>query len=200
MKSPSRKPDVDWAAAEERLVRDASKHFPKIAKDFVKREPGEKLYGLCFEGDLVYTAVQVVANTEAGLREYAERAQRPNPPFRVGPMFPDWTVEQVMEHWRWDHGGWKYMPLYPGPDFKEINRAFERLAEAIGDHNPEMAMKDDMMTMACRAVVRLERAGVFDVLPRTPKFRVMCLYRERAIDSDEEGERRLRRIRRSFRG
>jgi hypothetical protein len=200
MKSRSSKPAVDWEAAEEKLLADATKHLPKIAKAFAKNSPGAQLYGLCFEGDLVYTAVQAHANTEAGLREYAERAQRPNPPIKPRPSFPDWTVEQVMEHWRWDVGGWKHMPFYSTPEFSDIAAAYQRLADDIGSGEAEIAMKDDLMTMACRAIVRLERAGVFDPIPQTPEFRVLCIYRERAIESDEESARRLKRIRRSFRG
>jgi hypothetical protein len=196
MKKQPHTPDVDWVAAEEKLVADATKQFPKIAKALARDEPGTDIYGLCFEGDLVYTAVQAHANTEAKLREYAEQAQRPMPPFRAGPTFPGRTTEEVMEEWRWDAGGWKYVPLYPGPPLKGIAAAFKRLADAVGYNKAEMAMKDDLMTMACRAVIRLERAGVFDVLPRTPRFRVNCIYRERAIESDEESERRLRRVRR----
>ena len=61
-----------------------------------------------------------------------------------------------------------------------------------------MLMKGDLLDMACRVIVRLERAGVFDALRRTSDFRVICIYREPAMESDEETAQRLSRVRKSL--
>jgi hypothetical protein len=176
--------DVDWAAAEEKLVREATTAFREIAVEY----RDDELYGVCFECDLVYTAVQAHANTNEGLREYAKRFD----------TSPDVSIDEQIELARWDVGGWHYFPIFETPDFADIAEAFRQLVQKVGGHEAEMMMKDDMMEMACRAVVRLERAGVFDSLRRTPEFRVLCIYREPAIEPDEVSTQRLNRVRESL--
>ena len=44
-------PKVDWAAAEELLVREGVARFPEIAA----KHPDEEFYGVFFDCDVVYT-------------------------------------------------------------------------------------------------------------------------------------------------
>ena len=108
------------------------------------------------------------------------------------------TIEQQMEKRRWDFGSWDYFQLLTTPDVAEIAAAFQQLAEKIDGSNAEMLMKGDLLDMACRVIVRLERAGAFDALRRTPDFRVICIYREPTMESDEETAQRLSRVRNSL--
>ena len=185
-----RMPDVDWAAAEELLVRVAAVRFPEIAAQY----PAEEFYGVFFDCDVVYTSVQGHMNTNALLRWTAEASLRSRPKTKAQ-LSPGRSVEEVMEELRWDGGGWKHFGIFDTPSFDQIAAEYHALVAERGGLEAERILKEDFMQMACRAVVRLERSGVFDCLRRTPDFRVLCVYIQETID---DGDRRLKDVRRSF--
>lgn len=176
----SRKLQVDWAAAEEMLVSEARLRFPEIAALY----PNEEFYGVFFDCDVVYTCVQAHLNTNALLHEEALKCQNPNNSYG-SPMYPNLSIEEVIEELRWDAGGWEHFGVFPGPNFEDIAEAYDRLQD-------DSELMEPFMLMACRAVIRMERDGVFEPLRRTPDFRVMCVYVNETI---EEGERRLEHVR-----
>jgi hypothetical protein len=166
------------------LFREGCTRFPQIAT----QHPDEEFYGVFFDCDVVYTGVLAHLNTNALLRQTAmecqSRKRRP-----AGPLYPGLSTEQVMEELRWDGGSWGHFEVFHGPNFKEIAEAYDRLQD-------ESALKENFMRMACRAVVRMERSGVFDCLRRTSNFRVLCVYVRETV---EDGDRRLNRVRRTVR-
>lgn len=183
---------VDWQAAEELLVREGMAQFPEIAA----RHRDQEFYGVFFDCDIVYTCVQAHMNTNAMLREYAQRCKNDDV-IREEPVYSGLSVDQLMEQLRWDAGGWGYFPIFDGPDFDEVAAAREQLCETVGYSEGDLRpLREDFMVMACRAVIRLERSGAFDLFRQTPDFRVLCVYIQ---ESNEEGEERLQRVRESFR-
>src|SRR5262245_43977095 len=181
---------VDWTTVEQSLVQEFTTGFREIAIEY----PDAEFYCLCFECDLVYTGVQAHANTNEDLRKSAKKYLQKSG--KSGAV----TIEQQMEQLRWDVGSWGYFQLLTTPDVAEIAAAFQQLVQKVDGYKAEMLMKGDLLDMACRSIVRLEQAGVFEALRRTPDFRVMCIYREPAIESDEETAQRLSRIRKSMAG
>jgi Domain of unknown function (DUF4303) len=181
----SKKLEVDWFAAEELLLKEASIRFPEIAAKY----PDEEFYGVFFDCDVVNTCVQAHMNTNALLRQYAMECQQSKWSTVLGlghPLYPGLSIDEIMEELRWDGGGWKHFGVFAGPKFEEIADAYDRLQS-------EIALREDFMIMACRAVVRMERSGVFECIRRTQDFRVFCVYVNEPV---EEAERRLKRVRR----
>ncbi len=119
--------NVDWAAAEEMLVREARICFPAIAA----RHPDEEFYGVFFDCDVVNTGVLGHMNTNALLRQYAEECQCPHQAPNAS-LFPGLTTEEVMEVLRWDGGSWKHFGVFAGPEFKEIAAARRGIVRHLG--------------------------------------------------------------------
>jgi len=99
MTRPCRKPAVDWSAAEEILLAEVTVRFPEIAAE----HPDEEFYGVFFDCDVVYTGALAHLNSETRLRKKAEQCQWSG---TGGPIYPELTVEQVMEELRWSGGDW----------------------------------------------------------------------------------------------
>jgi len=184
--------NVDWVAAENLLVREAEEQFPKLAA----AHPDDEFYGVFFDCDVVYTTAQAHMNTNAHLRQYAERCQRGNRGPSGSPMYPGLSIEQVMEELRWDGGGWGQFGIFPGPNFEEVVTEHKRLCAEVGAQKAEQSLKEDFMLMACRAVVRIDSSGVFEQFRRTKDFRVLCVYIHESV---EEGDRRLQQVREATR-
>lgn len=183
--------EVDWQAAEELLVREGLAQFPQIAANY----PHEEFYGVFFDCDIVYTCAQAHMNTNAKLREYAQRC-KDDDLHRDQPIYSRMSVEEVMEESRWDGGGWGYFSIFPGPNFDEVAIAYREMSETIGGSEGELRpLREAFMLMVCRAVIRIEKGGAFNLFRRTPNFRVLCVYIQESV---EEGEDRLQRVRKSF--
>lgn len=183
--------DVDWRAAEELLFSYCLAQFPEIAA----KHPDEEFYGVFFDCDVVYTCAQVHMNTNALLRTHAERCMSEDRQ-RDLPLYAGMTLEEVMEESRWDGGSWGYFPMLAGPEFKDVAAAYQELLKTCeGSEGDLLPLREEFMLMACRAVVRIEKSGVFDLFQKSSDFRVICVYIQENL---EEGEERLRRIRSSF--
>lgn len=183
--------NVDWQAAEESLVREGLTQFPRIAA----RYPDEEFYGVFFDCDIVYTCAQAHMNTNCRLRDYALRCKNDDLT-REMQVFSGITVDELMEASRWDGGGWGYFSIFPGPDFPEVAAARDEIYQTVGRTEGQLRpLRDAFLLVACRAVIRLEHSGVFNLFRRTPDFRVLCVYIQETV---EEGEERLRRVRESF--
>jgi hypothetical protein len=183
--------ELDWEAAEELLVSYGLAQFPQIAA----KHSDEEFYGVFFDCDIVYTCAQAHMNTNAKLREYAQRCKNDDLA-REQPLYSGMSVDELMEQYRWDGGGWGYFSIFPGPHFDQVAAAYKHMFEAgRGSERDLLPLREAFMLMACKAVVRIERSGAFDDFRRTPDFRIVCVYMQESV---EEGEERLQRVRESF--
>jgi hypothetical protein len=183
--------EVDWQAAEELLVRESVARFPEIAAKYAE----EEFYGVFFDCDIVHTCAQAHMNTNVKLREYAQRC-KDDDLTREQPLYLGLSVDELMEQMRWDAGGWGYFSIFAGPDFDEVAAAYKQMRETVGGSEGNLRpLREAFMLMACKAVIRIERAGAFEPFRQTPDFRVLCVYIQESV---EEGEERLHRVRESF--
>src|SRR5262249_43545482 len=141
--------EVDWQAAEDLLVRDGVAQFPQIAA----KHPDEEFYGVFFDCDIVYTCAQAHLNTNAKLREYAQRC-KDDDVAREQPLYSGASVDELMEQFRWDGGGWGYFSIFPGPNLEEVAAAYKQMCETAGGSEGDLRpLREAFMLMACRAVV-----------------------------------------------
>jgi hypothetical protein len=135
-------------------------------------------------------------NTNSLLRQHAERCKEGDLA-RDQPLYSGFTIDELMEECRWDGGSWGYFPMFCGPDFEEVAAAYREIRASVGGSERDLVpLREEFMLMACRAVIRIERSGVFGLFRQTPDFRVLCVYIQETV---EEGELRLQRVRSSYR-
>lgn len=176
---------VDWQAVEDAIFEQGMEEFPQIAAD----NPNRKIYCVFFDCDIVYTCAQAHMNTDEGLREYAESAINSSPD-----LYKDHTVETLMEEFRWDGGGFRMFQVFEGPEFTDLNVAYEQLYEEI-EAEAERELNEPFMEACSRAVTRLDKAGAFHEFQKRCDFRILVVYIQETV---EEGEARMKRIAREM--
>jgi len=135
---------------------------------FAEEHKGETFYGFALDCNAAYCDILFCLNTVDGLRATAVEYLTNN---------PQSSLELEMERLRWSLGDWKYQGF--NLDAPEWGKRYTAALPVAG----ELAIAADInlfLEMACRALVRATRAGIFNKLRLTEDFKVTCM------DHDED--------------
>ena len=162
-------------------------------------------YGFAFDCNADYGEVLLCLNDELSLRAHAEESKsKPASPFlpRFDKMMREkygivpkapyeaWSIEEIMEDFRWNPGDWKFQGFYNCSDDSE----WDDIADAVQDEIQDEEDREPFLEGVCRVLIQLEADHIFDCLNCSPNFRGLV------IDHDESIEKawdRLSRVRKS---
>src|SRR5262249_3751763 len=135
---------------------------------------------------------------EVWAKIHRERSERLGLPLEEEPKK---TPEEEEVSLRWNMGDWKYQ----GFDSDNFSNGWDSFREAVSDacldeeQDEETFMtptQDRFMRTVCRAVIRLESEGAFDVLKRTDDFKTYVADHD---ESQEKSWNRLQEVRKGNR-
>lgn len=170
-------PRTPWHDAEDRLVA----LFAAELARFATAHAQHRFYGFGVECDLENRDIRLCANTPEGLRERALEYTRDG---------TDGDLAEEIRDLRWRPGYWVHHGLEDEPAAQRYAGALPPLCNPLQPAEREAALQ-----CICRALLRLEREGHLDLLPRTLDFELVCTeINEDPFDSDM----RLQRLRRAL--
>ncbi len=176
---------VDWKEIEDALYQ-IGMHYTLA---FAPLHHDERFYAFAFDCNADCCAVSACLNTEESLGKFAREHQQKWPK-----LYGEKTQEQLQKELRWSLGDWEY----------ECSTAFSLAWQPIQDAlrnavpwdvDDEQALpnfRESFIRMACRAMIRLESAGVFNLLNRTEDFKIFVAGHDEIGD---QGWNRLESVR-----
>jgi hypothetical protein len=180
----------DWNSIEETVFTLSQDHL----KEFFKGHQAETFYGFCIDCNSTYGGLCLAMNSLEALSREAEKCCRDHW-FYAGK-----TLQQAEEELRWEIGAWSYFDLTNTETWHRAWQPIYDMISALTSEQPESVYDDGtdieevFMQMACRVLLRLDDAGLFQSIRKSADFRLLCL------DHDEElwiGEARLEHVRHS---
>ena len=201
--------NLDWTELENRLYDLAAADI----KLFAIAHPQEEFYGFAFDCNSDHGNVALCLNTRQFLRTAVDGSYLP-PEIKDGygefkrriektlgmKIYKDESKtlpEEREKELRWELGAWKYQG-FNSDSFDSGWSSFERVVHerCLGEEeNKETFMtptQDRFMRIACRVLIRLELAGVFNTLNRTDDFETFVADHD---ESDDESWHRLNSVR-----
>ena len=168
-------PQFDWTTFEIALAA----LLEEEVRGFATQHPDEQFYAIALDCNAQYGDILICANTPEALDAIAQRFAASE----AGGM------DDARELMRWGVADWKYAGFnLHAPQWQKRYKAILPIGDEL--HQPEDI--EAFLETVCRSLIRVERAGVFESLSRTPDFRIACM------DHDEDmvqGDERLERLR-----
>lgn len=197
---------IDWSKLEDCLYSLCVKEIGK----FAQAHGEDTFYGFALDCNSDYGEVFLCLNTSEDLHQRAihystapespgweaigrKNAERLGIPYKPAPRKP---VEENEERLRWSLGDWKYHGFNSNKWHTEWEPFQEAVSDACMDEEGDSyssPIHKQFMRAACRVLIRLESAGVFEVLRRTDDFKTWVADHD---ESDEDSWERLAAVRR----
>ncbi len=201
--------NIHWTELEDRLYDLGAADIER----FAAAHPTEEFYGFALDCNSAYGNVLLCLNTPKFLRAAISGSHLP-PEVKDGYEKAKRSIEEALGmkvyedesemapekreiELRWSLGDWKYQG-FNSDAFDSGWRSFEGAVHkcCVDEEEDEETFmtptQDHFMRMACRVLIRLESAGVFNTLNRTHDFETFVADHD---EWDEESWRRLNSVR-----
>jgi hypothetical protein len=198
---------IDWVKLEDRLYSLCVEEIER----FAQAHADETFYGFALDCNSDYGEVFLCLNTPEDLHQRAVH-------YSTAPLSPGWeeigrrmaerfgipyeppplkSVEENEDRLRWSLGDWKYHAFNSDQWHTEWEPFQEAVTDASMDEDDDDSSSSELQTQfmraACRVLLRLESAGVFEALQRTDDFKTWVADHD---ESHEDSWERLASVRR----
>ena len=164
---------INWRKAETTLFELASDDL----RAFAAAHPDEIFYGFFLDCNSFYGDVLLHLNTATLLHQRVKESKKNHPD-----LYKGIAVAQLEKERRWDAGSWGYFEINRPDSWREGWAPTAAAINQLPDADKGKEFEERFMEMACRVLIRLESANLFDLFQQTDDFAIHCADHDERID------------------